>query len=208
MIQKYSKMKKNKIQYSAEDKLYNSIMNTAYPASALAAIRALCKLNAITTLEFDTIKHRIESKKMEKKYYRLTFAVVCDTNGKGLWTEKSRPVKVNKLELVKYDEFESGELRAYFTKSSWDVEKHGLIYTDKQFVKDLQAALKDTGLNGLVEYSEQGMQGDTFVSFDTDAKFTKAFIAAAGKPHDDSAGKEWWDKQGGQLNGPPIKKAV
>jgi hypothetical protein len=63
-----------------------------------------------------------------------------------------------------------GEMRVYFDLKSWDPEVHGLIYTDKQWIRDLRAMLIRKGFSPRaaegVEYSEQGMQGDDYVSLD------------------------------------------
>jgi hypothetical protein len=70
---------------------------------------------------------------------------------------------------------EYGELKVYFDES-WNVAKDGLIYTDRQFEKDLKAFLKLHGLPERgVSYSEQGMQGTNYVSLDASDKFVKAW---------------------------------
>jgi hypothetical protein len=58
----------------------------------------------------------------------------------------------------------------YFDTKTWDVTKHGLIYTDRQFKQELNAFLAAQGLCE-AEYSEQGMQGDNYVSLDVDEEF-------------------------------------
>jgi hypothetical protein len=70
------------------------------------------------------------------------------------------------------DEEDFGELRVYFNPKTWNVREHGLIYTDKSFITGLRAALTDAGLNGKdVDYSEQGMQGNNYVSCDVGRDF-------------------------------------
>jgi hypothetical protein len=107
--------------------------------------------------------------------------IEANTNGKGLWTDEERLVIINRLDIgynsqVYYPE-ESffGELRAYFephgfTRGSWNVPGHGLIYTDKLWMKEFKAGLRALGLSikavQNVSYSEQGMQGDDYVSMD------------------------------------------
>ena len=95
------------------------------------------------------------------------------TDGSGLWSEAARPVRVVGLAMgYRDDENEFGELRVYFDTSSWDVAQHGLIYTDDQFLSELDAALSKLGLAGDdVGYSEQGMQGNDYVSLDVGADF-------------------------------------
>jgi hypothetical protein len=74
-----------------------------------------------------------------------------------------------------------GELRVYFDIDTWDVNELGLIYTDGQFMGELRALLKAHGLPGDdVSYSEQGMQGDDYVSCDVGTKFYTAWMKKFG----------------------------
>ena len=99
----------------------------------------------------------------------LTF---CKTNGRGYWSEAVRDVNITKCGVAYInDEGDFGELRVYFNTKTWDVKELGLIYTDAQFMKDFKAILKtklgftDKELKQ-ISYSEQGMQGNTYVSMD------------------------------------------
>ena len=99
-----------------------------------------------------------------------------NTNGKGLWSSETRAVDITKMKLTLYpylrpvDEF--GELRVAFSTKTWNTEDHGLIYTDPKFLKELQAFLNSLGLAGKdVDYSEQGMQGEDFVSLEVGSQF-------------------------------------
>ena len=59
--------------------------------------------------------------------------------------------------------------RLYFDPTLWDVDKHGLIYTDELFIETLHARLRATGWTNperSINYSEAGMQGDNYVDFD------------------------------------------
>jgi hypothetical protein len=74
-----------------------------------------------------------------------------------------------------------GELRVYFDIDTWDVDKLGLIYTDRQFEKELREFLNQQGLPGKdVSYSEQGMQGDDYVSLDAGTEFYRAWMKKFG----------------------------
>ena len=53
----------------------------------------------------------------------------------------------------------------YFNTADWDVNVDGLIYTDSEFLHELNAFLVEQGLCA-VTYSEQGMQDDERVSCD------------------------------------------
>lgn len=102
---------------------------------------------------------------------------ILTTNGKGYWSEVAKDVKVVGYILAyTNDEADFGELRVYFDTKSWDVNTDGLIYTDRQFERDIKALLTQLGLDGKdVSYSEQGMQGRNYVSFDVGAKFIQSY---------------------------------
>jgi len=98
------------------------------------------------------------------------------TNGLGYWSRTAKAVDVTKLDLQYInDERDFGELCVHFTADSWDVNTLGLIYTDKQFKAELRAYLQTLGFTADeandVDYSEQGMQGDTYVSCDVGGAF-------------------------------------
>jgi hypothetical protein len=67
----------------------------------------------------------------------------------------------------------------YFNTADWDVNKEGLIYTDKEFLHELNAFLVEQGLS-TVTYSEQGMQGDDYVSLDVEDEFLALWEAKFG----------------------------
>ena len=104
---------------------------------------------------------------------QLKTPVMLSTDGQGLWSNRAAEVKVTGLEVPYVsDDSEFGELRVYFDTDTWDINQHGLIYTDRLFEKRLYAVLKTMGLNTRdVSYSEQGMQGDDYVSFDIGGDF-------------------------------------
>lgn len=108
----------------------------------------------------------------------IPFNVTLRTNGQGLWTGVAAPVRVTELVLAYVDDEQSfGELRVRFDTESWDVESKGLIYTDPQFLSELKVALHLKGFNvSDLHYSEHGMQGDDYVSFDIGAKFIASFL--------------------------------
>lgn len=110
----------------------------------------------------------------------------CNTDGKGFWSNAVKLVTVNKLEVRSHEDedaddnyrYNFGELRIYFTKSSWNIDKLGLIYTDNLFIKEFRKYLK-TNYNFSnkavkdIDYSEQGMQGYDYVSCDVGKAFLK-----------------------------------
>ena len=77
------------------------------------------------------------------------------------------------------DEKSFGELCVYFNTDTWDVNTMGLIYTDKQFKRELNEFLVAQGL-ATAEYSEQGMQGEDYVSLDVEGKFLQLWEAKFG----------------------------
>jgi hypothetical protein len=104
-----------------------------------------------------------------------------NTNGKGYWSSTAKAVEVTGLQLAyTNDELDFGELRVRFTAASWDTAKHGLIYTDKLFMTELKALLTTMGFDASdVSYSEQGMQGDTYVSCDVGELFINTYMQHA-----------------------------
>ena len=99
-------------------------------------------------------------------------AVQFKTNGKGLWSNAKKKVTIVDMKLGYIDEDKDfGELCIYFD-DSWKVDEDGLIYTDRQFEKDMIRFLNNHGLAGNdVSYSEQGMQGNDYVSCDVGKAF-------------------------------------
>lgn len=106
----------------------------------------------------------------------MKFNSKIKTNGKGLWSRKQKLVTCTGLEFIEYDfSNEWAELRVYFDAKTWNVKEDGLIYTDPLFELNLSKKLSSLGLNCKdLSYSEQGMQGDDFVSFDVGTQFIKS----------------------------------
>ena len=110
----------------------------------------------------------------------MEVAVTLHTNGTGYWSNTAKAVRVVELHLSYVSEDrEHGELCVHFDES-WNVNKHGLIYTDKQFINELNAFLIAQGLCA-VYYSEQGMQGDDYVSCDVNEDFITAWAVKFGE---------------------------
>ena len=108
--------------------------------------------------------------------YKVT--ATLNTNGKGYWSRKATAVEITGLQLAyTNDELDFGELRVFFNTKTWDVNKDGLIYTDKQFMTELKELLVQKGFDTSdLSYSEQGMQGDTYVSCDVGECFINTFM--------------------------------
>lgn len=107
----------------------------------------------------------------------IKFNCVLETAGTGYWSEVAKEVKCTGIAVSYINEEEDfGELRVYFDPRSWDTRKDGLIYTDRLFLDMLCSELLGAGLNSIdVSYSEQGMQGDNYVSLDVGPKFLGSF---------------------------------
>ena len=98
------------------------------------------------------------------------------TNGNGYWSNIAKAVDIESLRL-QYCNYERdfGELCVHFASYSWDTAVDGLVYTDKLFMTELRAYLQTIGFTEAeandVNYSEQGMQTDEYVSCDVGAVF-------------------------------------
>jgi hypothetical protein len=111
--------------------------------------------------------------------YKVT--ATLRTGSGGYWSNTKTAVEITGLQLAYLnDELDFGELRVFFNTATWDVNKLGLIYTDKQFMKELKKLLTAKGFDaGDVSYSEQGMQGDNYVSCDVGERFINTFMQHA-----------------------------
>ena len=103
----------------------------------------------------------------------LNVSWLAKTDGKGYWSDKSKLVHLDKVAIAYVNkEGTFGELRVYFTQGTWSVKRDGLIYTDMQFLQDLRDSLFLAGFDTSdVDYSEQGMQGEDYVSLDVGPNF-------------------------------------
>jgi len=108
--------------------------------------------------------------------------VIFNTSGTGYWSGDIKAVEITNMKIgYCNEEKDFGELRVYFNTDTWNTEDSGLIYTDKQFLRDLTHFLIEHNLALDVEYSEQGMQGDDYVSLDVGAKFISSWEAKFGE---------------------------
>ena len=99
-----------------------------------------------------------------------------NTNGNGYWSTTAKAVDVEALDLQYItNDKDFGELCIHFNTNDWDTKTDGLIYTDKLFMQELRAYLQTVGFTEAeandVNYSEQGMQSDNYVSCDVGAVF-------------------------------------
>jgi hypothetical protein len=105
--------------------------------------------------------------------YMLDIAVnkMFTTCGDGYWSTVAKEVFVESIAMFISADEEGcdGDLQAYYTEETWN-DSYGLIYTDSAFLECVHTALIAAGISieaaEDVCYSEQGMQGDTYVSMD------------------------------------------
>jgi len=112
--------------------------------------------------------------------------IILNTDGKGLWSRQAKPVIVTGVNCMigKIEDEDQerlmGELMVRFDLASWDTDKDGLIYTDDLFLAQLREFLLSQGFTlenvNDVFYSEQGMQGDEYVSLDVGSDFCQEWL--------------------------------
>ena len=108
--------------------------------------------------------------------------VIFNTSGDGYWSNVAKPVEIVDMRInYVSDEQDFGELCVYFNTDTWNVNTDGLIYTDGQFKQDLMQFVTQHGLVVDLCYSEQGMQGDNYVSLDVGADFLASWVAKFGE---------------------------
>lgn len=111
--------------------------------------------------------------------------VTLHTDGMSVWTNVKGKVKVVDIDVENISG-SSGELKIYFDESSWSIFKNGLIYSDETWIKELRWFLqvkKKYSRSAVmdIDYSEQGMQGDDYVSLDCGPKFLSEWFAKQAK---------------------------
>jgi hypothetical protein len=124
---------------------------------------------------------------------------IVSTSGDGLWSDASKPVTLRKMEVDQVTA-NFGELRIYFDTTSWDIDQDGLIYTDSGFLDGVKKLLSDRGVDTEnLDYSEQGMQGNDYVSFDVGDKFLQSWRNEDNEMYEDD---DYDDDYARQQHGP------
>jgi len=104
-----------------------------------------------------------------------------NTDGKGHWSDVAKTVRLDTFDVTwnpanaDDDPDQWGELKVYFDTSTWNVYKEGLIYTDPLFLMGLKNLFGSLGITPDIDYSEQGMQSNNFVSLDVGPKFLESW---------------------------------
>lgn len=103
----------------------------------------------------------------------IKFNAVVNVAGTGYWSDHEGQVQCTGANIAYINEDNDfGELRIYFDTTTWNCDELGLIYTDRQFISEIREIFSSAGFDvSDLEYSEQGMQGDNFVSMDVGEKF-------------------------------------
>lgn len=102
---------------------------------------------------------------------------VTRTSGDGYWSIQIKTVRINRVELAYVNEEGTfGELRAYFDPAEWDIDNDGLIYSDMGWKHSFLTCMENHfafSADAILDlsYSEQGMQGENFVSMDVGPQF-------------------------------------
>lgn len=84
----------------------------------------------------------------------------------GMWFGKNHP---NSIDITSIDCYGS-KIDVFFDTSSWNVSKHGLVYTDTVFLKELKKYMKSNNMikSGFdIDYTEHGMQERNVISLET-----------------------------------------
>ena len=115
---------------------------------------------------------------------QMIVSATLRTDGSGHWAiGVKKEVEISGFTTIIWfeeDKPKFGDFRVSFNTESWDINEDSLIYTDHQFIDELKVLLSSLGLpTDNVDYSEHGMQGRDFVSFDVGSEFCEAFIVLA-----------------------------
>lgn len=112
----------------------------------------------------------------------INFNTTLTTSGTGYWSTARKSVRATSIGVTYInEERDFGELRVYFDTKTWDVDTDGLIYTDSRFMMELTTVLAEAGFDvSDLSYSEQGMQGDNYVSCDIGKAFLDSWFDIVG----------------------------
>lgn len=119
----------------------------------------------------------------------INFTATLATNGNSFWSDVAKNVDVQGLDIRAQEYMCGGKMRRYgelkvyfdtdaFHPNHWSLQEHGLIYTDEGFEAELHKVFESMGITAEASYSEQGMQGNDYVSFDIDEEFITQFDRA------------------------------
>lgn len=112
----------------------------------------------------------------------IKFNTTLTTSGTGYWSTIRKNVRATSIDVPYVnDERDFGELCVYFDTETWNTDKDGLIYTDDRFMSELSTVLAQAGFAvSDISYSEQGMQGDDYVSLDVGKAFLDSWFDIVG----------------------------
>lgn len=116
-----------------------------------------------------------------KKILKLTLnkPIIASTDGSSIWSGCKKTTKIKRIAFTScsYEPdsryckpYLHVEARFYFTKKDWNIWNDGLIYTDYKWINQVRKKFNELDcVKGLtskssLQYTEQGMQGDNYVS--------------------------------------------
>jgi hypothetical protein len=101
-------------------------------------------------------------------HYSKNVNWAIQTGGDGFWSSRSAVVEVTEISLNWTGDNGHVEVNITFDPNTWNVERDGLIYTDRLFLEGLRRKFVELlGHNIALDYTEQGMQGDDYVSLES-----------------------------------------
>lgn len=90
------------------------------------------------------------------------------TGGDGLWSTRSTVIEITQLSI---NWVGNGlvEVNLTFDTNTWNTERDGLIYTDNLFLIGVHEKMAKLlpGVNFALGYTEEGMQGEDYVSLES-----------------------------------------
>ncbi|MDY0215251.1 MAG: hypothetical protein RBS24_07060 [Bacilli bacterium] len=90
------------------------------------------------------------------------------TGGDGLWSSRSTIVEVTQISINWVGDGVV-EVNLTFDPNTWNTERDGLIYTDQCFLIGAHEKIAKLlpGVSFALDYTEEGMQGDDYVSLES-----------------------------------------
>lgn len=111
----------------------------------------------------------------------LSKPMQTNTCGTGLWTSEKKLVEIEQLGYRVIEGYGKDNtfylmLNVFFNTRRWNIERHGLIYTDPRWLRHFNSELRRVFPKTLgkirFDYTEQGMQGNNYVSLEGCKRFS------------------------------------
>ena len=115
---------------------------------------------------------------MITKTFNVQWAI--QTGGDGLWSTRSTIVEVTSI-TIKWVGDNVVEVNLTFDPNTWNTERDGLVYTDNLFLIGVHEKMAKLlpGVSFALDYTEEGMQGEDYVSLESHdiSPYENAFAA-------------------------------